>query len=357
MTDGDSNVAWLQQRTMENRDRLRGMSEVIDDFNDVGKLEQEFSSVDELVEINLGKEQPARPTYVNQNLSHDQKGMMCELLEEFQDYFAWDYSEMPGLSRELVEHALPIEHEFMPYKQLARSFNPKILSRVKEEVERLLKANFIRTCHYIEWVSNIVPVEKNTGKIRICVDFRDLNKATPKGEYMMPMADALINRAFGHWIISFMDGNAGYNQIFMAEDDIPKMTFRCPGFVGLFEWVVMTFGLKNAGATYQRAMNLILHDLLEVILEVYIDDLVVKSATFEGHLVHLRLAFKRMRKYNLKMNPLNCAFGVSVGRFLGFVVHENGIEIDPKNVESIRKIGEPTCKKDVQKLLGKINYL
>ena len=87
----------------------------------------------------------------------------------------------------------------------------------------------------------------------------------------MPMADMLINEASGHRVISFLDGNADYNQIFMAEEDISKTAFRCPGFVGLFEWMVMTFGLKNAGATYQRAMNLIFHDLLGVILEVYID--------------------------------------------------------------------------------------
>ena len=120
-----------------------------------------------------------------------------------------------------------------------------------------------------------MPVEKkDSRKIRVCIDFRDLNKATPKDGYPMPIADMLINEASGHRVISFLDGNAGYNQIFMAEEDISKTSFRCPGFVGLFEWVVMTFGLKNARATYQRAMNLIFHDLLGAILEVYIDDIV-----------------------------------------------------------------------------------
>ena len=124
--------------------------------------------------------------------------------------------------------------------------------RIKEEVDRLLKAKFIRPCRYADWVSNIVPVEKkNTSNIRICVDFRDLNKATPKDEYPMPIADMLINDASGHKVISFLDGNAVYNQIFMAEQDMSKTAFRCLGFVGLFEWVVMTFGLKHAGATYQ----------------------------------------------------------------------------------------------------------
>jgi hypothetical protein len=225
-------------------------------------------------------------------------------------------------------------------------------------VDWLLEARFIQPCRYADWVSNIVPVEKkNTGKIRICVDFRNLNQATLKDEYPMPIADLLIDSASGKKVISFLDGNACYNQIFMVKEDVSKTAFRCPGFVGLFEWVVMTFGLKNAGATYQRAMNLIFHDLLRVLMEVYIDDVVVKSIGFEEHMTNLKLLLKRMKKHGLWMNPLKCAFGVTSGRFLGFIVHEHSIQIDPKKIEFIGRMGEPVCKKDAQKLLGRINYL
>jgi hypothetical protein len=151
----------------------------------------------------------------------------------------------------------------MPYKQPAQRFNLIIHDWVKEEVERLLNTGFIRPCRYAEWVSSIVPVEKkNIGKIWVCIDFHNLNKATPKYEYPMAIADMLINNASRDRVISFLDGNAGYNQIFMTEEDMSKTTFRCPDFISLFEWVVMTFGLKNVGTTYQRAMNLIFHDLL-----------------------------------------------------------------------------------------------
>jgi hypothetical protein len=115
----------------------------------------------------------------------------------------------------------------------------------------------------------------------------------------------------------------------MVEEDASKTTFICRGFIGLFEWVVMTFGLKNAGATYQRAMNLIFHELLGNVVEVYIDDIVVKSAEFSSHVVDLRKAFDKMCWYGLKMNQRKCPFGVSVDKFLGFVIHEHGIEIDP----------------------------
>jgi hypothetical protein len=193
-----------------------------------------------------------------------------------------------------------------------------------------------------------VPVEKKgTKKLHVYIDSRDLNKATPKDEYPMPIADFLVNCASGHRVLSFLDGNAGYNQIFIAEEDISKMAFICPGFVGLFEWVVMTFGLKNDGATYQRAMNLIFHDLLGIIVEVYIDDIVVKLASLNSHLVDLRLAFEKMCRYGLKMNPLKCAFGVSADKFLGFIVHEKGVEIDPKKIESIKKFQAPTSKKEL----------
>jgi hypothetical protein len=104
---------------------------------------------------------------------------------------------------------------------------------------------FIRPCQYAEWVSTIVPVEKkNTDKIQVCINFHNLNKTTPKDGYHMPIADMLINNASGHRVIRFFYGNGGYNQIFMAEKNMSKMVFCCPGFISLFEWIVMTFGLK-----------------------------------------------------------------------------------------------------------------
>jgi hypothetical protein len=118
----------------------------------------------------------------------------------------------------------------------------------------------------------------------------------------------------------------------MAKEDVSKTAFRCPRFVGLFEWVVMTFGLKNAGAMYQRAMNLIFHDLLGVLMEIYINDVVVKSVRFKEHMTNLKLSLERMKKYGLQMNPLKCAFGVTSGMFLGFAVHKRGIQIDPKKI-------------------------
>jgi hypothetical protein len=138
----------------------------------------------------------------------------------------------------------------------------------------------------------------------------------------MLAAETLINAAADNKILSFMDGNAGYNQIFLAPEDIHKTAFKVPDVVGLFEYVVMTFVLKNAGTTYQRAMNCNYYDLIGKLVEIYIDDVVVKSTSTGGHLEDLRQVFERTRRFGLKMNPKKCAFGVSAGQFLGFLVHE-----------------------------------
>jgi hypothetical protein len=146
----------------------------------------------------------------------------------------------------------------------------------------------------------------------------------------MPVTDLLIGSASGNMVISFLDGNTGYNQIFMAKEDVSKTAFRYPGFVGLFKWVVMTFGLKNTSATYQRAMNLIFHDLLGFLMEVYIDDMVVKSVGIEDHMTDIKLSLERMKKYGLWMNPLKCAFGVTSGKFLGLWYMNMAYKLTPR---------------------------
>jgi hypothetical protein len=297
-------LEWLSRWTTEYRSSKDDAIGMVEDLDELGKLGRGFSSMDDLEEVDIGDGVVPRPTYVSARLNTSQKQEIIELLRTYTCCFAYDYTEMPGLSKELVEHRLPIKADFRPYKQGARNFKPEIGGRVKEEVDRLLQAGFIQPCCYADWVSNIVPVKKkNTEKIRICVDFRNLNWATPKDEYLMPVADLLVDSASGNKVISF---------------------------IVLFEWVVMTFGLKNASATYQRGMNLIFHNLLRVLMEVYINDVVVKSVGFKEHMADLKLSLERMKKYGLRMNPLKCTFGVTSERFLGFIVHEYGIQIDPQ---------------------------
>ncbi|BBN68129.1 hypothetical protein Prudu_293S000200 [Prunus dulcis] len=201
---------------------------------------------DPLQEINLGTEEDPRPTFISTLLEEPLKSELIALLQEFRDCFAWHYHEMPGLDRQLVEHKLPIKDGYLPVKQARRRMSMDTELKVKEEIERLLKAGFIRPAIYADWLANIVPVlKRKTGAVRICVDYRNLNEASPKDEYPMPMADMLIDGAAHNQMLSFMDGNAGYNQIMMAEQDIHKTAFMCPGHIGAFEYTVMPFGLRT----------------------------------------------------------------------------------------------------------------
>ena len=227
-----------------------------------------------------------------------------------------------------MEHHLPIRPKFHPFQQRPRKMSKEVVLKVKEEIEKLLKAKFISPTRYVQWLANIVPVMKKNGKLRVCVDFRDLNVATPKDMYVVPIVDLLVDSTANNELLSFMDGFSGYNHILIALEDIPKTAFRCPGSIGTFEWSVMPFGLKNSSSTYQGAMNSIFHDMLGHHMEVYIDDIVVKSKRVSENVDHLRKSFERMRHHQLKLNPLKCVFGVCVGNFLRFLVHQRGIQVD-----------------------------
>ncbi|XP_073290991.1 uncharacterized protein [Primulina huaijiensis] len=261
------------------------------------------------------------------------------------------------LDRKLVEHRLPLKEGFKPFQQLSHRMSKEVELKVKEEVEKLLKAKFIKPIRYTEWLSNIGPVMKKNGKVRICIDFRDLNCATPKDVYVISIHDMLIDSLARHELLSFMYGFSGYNQIKIAEIDTHKIAFRCPGALGMFEWLVMPFGLKNAGATYQRAINSIFHDMIGHHIEVYIDDIVVKSKQVADHILHLRKSFQRMRQHELKLNPLKCDFGVKAGNFLGFLVHQRGVEVDKNKAKTIMEANPPKNKKELQRFLGQVNYL
>nr|XP_028954624.1 uncharacterized protein LOC114823295 [Malus domestica] len=202
---------------------------------------------------------------------------------------------------------------------------------VYQESVRLGLADLIAdidTVRSVDWLANIVPILKKNGALCICIDFRNLNIATPKDRYPMPISDLLINVAANHEILSFMDGHASYNQIFITKTDVHKTAFDCLGALGTYKWVIMPFSLTNAGATCQRAMNTIFHDLIGTTVEVYIDDVVINSQRGQTYLDDLRQAFLRMHQHNFKMNPAKCAFDLSAGNFLGFLVHHRGIEVD-----------------------------
>jgi len=161
-------------------------------------------------------------------------------------------------------------------------------------------------------------VPKKDGKVRMCVDYRDLNRASPKDNFPLPHIDTLVDNTTRFSLFSFMDGFSGYNQIKMAVEDMEKTTFIT--LWGTFCYKVMPFGLKNAGATYQRAMVALFNDMMHKEIEVYVDDMIAKSESEEEHLVNLKRLFERLQKFKLRLNPAKCTFGVKSGKLLGFIV-------------------------------------
>ena len=176
---------------------------------------------------------------------------------------------------------------------------------------------------------------KKNGKLRVCVGFRDLNVATPKDMYVMTIADMLDDSTANNELSSFMDSFSRYNQILIAIDDISKTAFRCLSSLGMFEWLVIPFGLNNVDGSYQRAMNVIFYGMLGHHMEIYINDIVVKFKKATEHVNHLRKSFERMRLHQLKFNPLKCASRVQAENFLGFLVHQREVKVDQNKAKAI----------------------
>ena len=187
--------------------------------------------------------------------------------------------------------------------------------------------------YYLDWLANVVMVKKANGKWRMCVDFTDLNKACPKDSYPLPRIDQLMDSTAGHKLLSFMDAFLGYNQIRMDEADQEKTSFVTSQ--GLFCYEVMPFGLKNAGATYQRLVNHMFRPQIGRNVEVYVDDMLVKSLDEGKHLDDLQETFNTLRRYIMKLNPSKCAFEVASGKFLGFMVSHRRIEANPEKIKAI----------------------
>ena len=305
--------------------------------------------------INLGTGEEVREIKISIHADQNIRNDIVQILIEYKDVFAWSYDDTPGLSTDLVVHKLPTYPDFSPVQQKQRKFKTDMSDKIKEEIMKQLNANVVRVAQYTTWLANVVPVPKKDGKIRVCVDYRDLNKASPKDNFPLPNIHILVDNCAKHEIQSFVDCYAGYHQILMDETDAEKTAFTTPW--GTYCYRVMPFGLKNAGATYMRAMTTIFHDMMHKEVEVYVDDVIIKSKTQVDHVYDLRKFFERLRKYNLKLNPAKCAFGVPSGKLLGFIISRRGIELDPAKVKSIRELPPPKNKTEVMSFLGRLNYI
>ena len=182
------------------------------------------------------------------------------------------------------------------------------------------------------------------------IDYTDLNEACPKDSFPLSRIDQIIDALAGHGMLSFLNAFSRYHQIPMHPPDAEKTAFITPH--KLLCYNVMQFGLKNVGATYQRLVIKMFKPLLGKIIEVYIDDMLVKSKEHLDHAEHLQEAFELLRVYDMKLNPSKCAFGVSAGQFLGFMVTRRGIEANPAQLKAILESPSHASRKGVQQLTG-----
>ena len=208
---------------------------------------------------------------------------------------------------------------------------------------------------YQEWLANVVHVPKMDGKVRVCVDIRDLNKASPKDDFPLPHIDLLVNSIAGHSMLSFMNRFSGYNQILMAPEDMEKTTFIIEW--GTYCYKIMPFGLKNARTTYQRIATTLFHDMMHRDVEVYVDDMILKSRGKADQLKALERFFERIQKFILRLNPKKCTFRVTSGKLLGHMFSERGIEVDPDKIKVILDMLVPRTEKEIIGFLGKLQYI
>ncbi|GJY33238.1 reverse transcriptase domain-containing protein, partial [Tanacetum coccineum] len=273
--------------------------------------------LEEKIKVAIHPEYPEQTIAIGSTLTEKGRKKLCALLRQNLDIFAWKPADMTGVPRHMAEHRLNVREGRPPIRQKKRGQAPERNKAIREEVEKLVDAGIMKEVHYHSWLSNPVMVKKHDGSWRMCVDFKDLNKACPQDGYPLPEIDWKVESLCGYPFKCFLDAYKGYHQIKMAEEDEEKTAFITSQ--GIFCYTKMPFGLKNAGATYQRLVDKAFQKQIGHNLEVYVDEL--------------------------------------EGMFLGYKVNAEGLKVCPDKADAVLSLPSPGCHKDVQKLNGKLASL
>ncbi|GKD70341.1 reverse transcriptase domain-containing protein [Tanacetum coccineum] len=261
-----------------------------------------------------------------------------------------------GLSaKAITEHSQDTYPHIEPKAQKKRSLAPYRRKVVIDEVNEWLKAGIVRRVRYPTWVANLVLVKKVDGSWRMCIDFKDLNKACPNDLYPLSKIDWKIESLMGFQYKCFLDAYKGYYQIQMTNKDEEKTIFHTGE--GVFCYTNMPFGLKNAGATYQRLVESAFKKQIRVNLEAYVDDMVIKSRTEQDIIKDIEQTFSTLQRINMKLNPKKCSFGMEEGKFLGYIVTSEGIRANPEKEKAVMDMPSPKTLKQMQSLSGKLAAL
>jgi hypothetical protein len=257
---------------------------------------------------------------------------------------------MPGVPRELAEHRLEVNKNARPIKQKLRRFAKDRKQSIEVEVCKLLATGFIRECQHPVWLANPVLVPNKTGGLRMCIDYTDLNKHCPKDPFPLPHIDKVVDSTACSVQLCFLDCYSGYHQITLRPNGEGKTTFIKPHDIYCYK--VMIFGLKNAGAIYQKAIQKCLKSQIGKNVKAYVDNVVLNTTVEDKLIADLTKTFANLQEFQWKLNPKKCVFGVPSGLLLGFMVGHQCIEANPAKVDALCKMAKPSNKKDVMKLTG-----
>ncbi|CAK9151637.1 unnamed protein product [Ilex paraguariensis] len=312
------------------------------------------------------------PVVISSTLNMEQEKELLEVLRKHKGAIGWTIADIKGISPLICTHRIYLEEDSKPSRQPQRRLNPIMKEVVRDEVLKLLDVGIIFPIADSKWVSPTQVVPKKSGVTvvendeneliptrvitgwRVCIDYRKLNACTRKDHFPLPFLDQVLERVAGHLFYYFLDGYSGYNQIEIALEDQEKTTFTCP--YGTFAYRRMPFGLCNAPGTFQRCMMGIFSDMVEKIVEVFMDDFSVFGDSFEGCLANLEKVLTRCEEKNLVLNWEKCHFMVTEGIVLGHIVSARGIEVDKSKVEAISNLPTPRAIKGIRSFLGHAGF-
>ena len=312
------------------------------------------------------------PVVISSLLNTAQEHDLLNLLKKNKQALGWKIYDLKGINPSICTHHIYLEEESKTVRQPQRRLNPHLQEVVRVEVLKLLQAGIIYPISDSTWVSPTQVVPKKSGVTtvknekgeelstrlttnwRVCIDYRRLNEVTRKDHFPLPFIDQLLERVSGHPYYCFLDGYSGYFQIEIAPEDQEKTTFTCP--FGTYAYRRKPFGLCNAPATFQRCMLSMFSDMVERIMEVYMDDITVFGDDFEECLTNLDAILQRCIEKNLVLNWEKCHFMVNQGIVLGHIISNRGIEVDKAKIDIISKLPPPTNVKTIRQFLGHAGF-
>jgi len=204
-------------------------------------------------EINIGSNEDPKMIKIGKGTSKKEREEIIKLVNEYRDVLAFTYEELKAYKEDVIQHTIPLKQDVKPFRQKLRQINLKLTLMVQRELKKMVDAGIIAPTRHSSWCSNLVIVRKKKGELRLCVDFKNLNVACEKDNYPLPNMETLLQRITGSGMISMLDGFSGYNKMLVKKEDQHKTTFTTPW--GTYKYLRMPFGLLNAGATLQRAMD------------------------------------------------------------------------------------------------------